>query len=105
MDRTKCKESDELAQEDHTYPPTPEEKKRYQAQWYLTLNKPGKNGPMTLRSDFRAAVSVKNRLQHESGNKLKSRSIQNITVDGIALEAHRGGTSLNGIGNELIRFF
>ena len=27
------------------------------------------------------------------------------TVDGIPLQAHRGGTSLNGIGNELKRFF
>ena len=39
------------------------------------------------------------------GNKLKSLSIQNNTVDGIPLQAHRGGTSLNGIGNELIRCF
>ena len=38
----KCKEWDELAQEDHTYRPTPEEKKRYQGQWYLTSNKAGK---------------------------------------------------------------
>ena len=35
---------------------TPEEKRRYQGQWYLTLNKAGKNGPMKLRTDFRAAV-------------------------------------------------
>ena len=40
----KCKEWDELAQEDHTYRLTPEEKKRYQGQWYRTLNKTGKNG-------------------------------------------------------------
>ena len=33
----KCKEWDELAQEDHTYRLSPEEKKRYQGQWYLTL--------------------------------------------------------------------
>ena len=32
----KCKEWDELAKEDHTYHLTPEEKKRYQGQWYLT---------------------------------------------------------------------
>ena len=47
----KCKELDELAQEDHTYRLTPEEK-RCQGQWYLTLNKSGKNGPMKLRSNF-----------------------------------------------------
>ena len=55
----KCKEWDELAQGDHTYRLTAEEKKRYQGQWYLTLDKAGKNGPMKLRSDFRAAVSMK----------------------------------------------
>ena len=39
----KCKEWDELAQEDHTYHLTPEERRRYQGQWYLTLNKAGGN--------------------------------------------------------------
>ena len=62
----KCKELDELAKEDHTYRLTPEQKRRYQGQWFLTLNKSGKNGPMKLRSDFRAAVSMKNLLHHES---------------------------------------
>ena len=49
----KCKEWDEVVKDDPTYRLTPEEKKRYQEQWYLTLNKAGKNGPMKLRSDFR----------------------------------------------------
>ena len=40
-------------------------------QWYLTLNKAGKNGPMKLRPDFRAAVSIKNRLHRESGGKVE----------------------------------
>ena len=83
---------DELAKEDHTYHLSTEEKKRYQGQWYLTLNKAGKNGPMKLRSDFRAAVSMKNRLNHESGEQVEE-------------PIHRGVTSLNGIGNELIRLF
>ena len=69
----KCKEWDELAKEDHTYHLTPEEKKRYQGQWYLTLNKAGENGPLKLRSDFRAAVSMKNRLHHESGEQVEER--------------------------------
>ena len=69
----KCKEWDGLAKEDHTYHLTPEEKKRYQGQWYLTLNKAGKNWPMKLRSDFRAAVSMKNRLHHESGEQVEER--------------------------------
>ena len=40
----KCKEWDELAQEDHTYKLTPEERRRYKGQWYLSLNKAGKMG-------------------------------------------------------------
>ena len=38
-------------------------------------------------------------------NKLKSVSIQTNKDDGIHLQAHRGGTSLNGIGSELIELF
>ena len=91
----KCKEMDELAKEDHTYHLTPEEFKRYQGQWYLTLNKSGKNGPMKLRSDFRAAVSIKKIVYTASqAKKLKSLFLQNNTGDGIPLQAHRGGTSL-----------
>ena len=41
----KCKEWDEFAKEDHTYHLTPEERRRFQGQWYLTLKKEGKNGP------------------------------------------------------------
>ena len=62
----KCKEWNELAQEDHTYKLTPEERRRYKGQWYLTPNKAGKNGLMKLRSDCRAAVLMKSRLHHES---------------------------------------
>ena len=61
----------ELAKEDHTYHLSPEECRRYLGQWYLTLNKSGKNEPMRLRSDFRAAVSIKNRPHRESGEKME----------------------------------
>ena len=67
----KCKEMDELAKEDHMYHLSPEEYRRYQGQWYLTLNKSGKNVPMRLRSDFRAAASIKNRLHRESGEQVE----------------------------------
>ena len=66
-----CKELAELAKEDHTYKLTPEERRRYKGQWYLTLNKAGKKCRMKLRSDFRAAVSMKNRLHHESGEQVE----------------------------------
>ena len=66
----KCMEMDELAQQDHTYRFSKEEFQRYQGQWYLTLNKSGKTGPMRLRQDFRAAVSLKKRLHRESGEEV-----------------------------------
>ena len=67
----KCKEMDELAKENHTYHLSTEEFERYQGQWYLTLNKSGKNGLMRLRHGSRAAVSLKNRLHHESGEQVE----------------------------------
>ena len=63
----KCIEMDELAKQNHTYHLSKEEFKRYQGQWYSTPNKSGKNAPMRFRPDFRAAVSLKNRLHRESG--------------------------------------
>ena len=71
-----CKELDELAKEDHTYHLTPEEKKRHQGQRYFTLNKTAKNRPVQLRFDFRAAVLMKNRLHHESGEQIEERPHQ-----------------------------
>ena len=69
----KCKEMNELAKQNHTDHLTPEEKKRYQGQWYLSLVEAGKNGPMKLRYDFRAAVLMQNRLRHESGEQVGER--------------------------------
>ena len=60
---------DKLAQEDHSYHLSREEWLRHQKHWYLTLNKSGKNAPMRLRSDFRAAVTIMNRLHRESGEE------------------------------------
>ena len=79
----KCKEMDEFAEENHTYHHSTEEFKRYQGQWYLTLNKAGKNGCMKLRPDFRAAVLMKIVCTTNQESMLKSLSIQNNTVDGI----------------------
>ena len=65
----KCIEVDNLAQEDHSCRLSREEYLRYQKHWYLTLKKSGKNAPMRLRSDFRAAVTIMNRLHRESGEE------------------------------------
>ena len=69
----KCIEMDKLAQEDHSYRLSREEFKRYQGQWYLTLNKSGKNAPMRLRSDFRAAVTIKKTVSTEN----QAKNVQN----------------------------
>ena len=65
----KCIEMDKLEQEDHSYRLSREEFRRYQGQWCLTLNKSGKKAQMRLRSDFRAAVTINNRLHRESGEE------------------------------------
>ena len=56
-------------QEDHSYRPSSEEYERYKKNWYISLNKSGRNAPMKLRSDFRTAVTLMNRLQRESGEE------------------------------------
>ena len=76
---------DILAQEDHSYRLSKEEFKRYQGQWYFTLKKSGKNAPMRLRSDLRAAVTIKNRLHRESGEK---------SAEPIHFNSIKGGTLL-----------
>ena len=65
----KCIAMAKLAQEDHSYHLSREEYLRYQKHWYFTLNKSGKNAPMRLRSDFRAAVTMMNRLHREPGEE------------------------------------
>ena len=48
---------------------SPKRNVRKKKHWYLTLNKSGRNAPMRLRSDFRTAVTVMNRLHRESGEE------------------------------------
>ena len=103
-----AKRWDELTQEDHTYRLTPEEfRENTKDNGILLWTKQAKIEPMKLRSDFRVCcLDQKNRLHHESGEQVEEPIPCRInTVDGILLQAHRGGTSLNGIGSELIRFF
>ena len=57
---------DKLAQEDHSYCPSSEEYERYKKNWYISLNKSGRNAPMKLRSDFREALTSMHRLHRES---------------------------------------
>ena len=65
----KCIAMDKLAQEDHSYCPSSEEREGYKQNWKISLNKSGRNAPMKFRSDFREAVTIMNRLHCESGEK------------------------------------
>ena len=62
----KCIEMDQLAPENHSYCPSSEEFERYKENWYITLNKSGRNAPMKLRSDFRESLQNMHRLHRES---------------------------------------
>ena len=102
----KCIEMDELAKQDHTYHLSTKEFKRYQGQRYLTKNKSGRNAHMRLRPDFRAAVSLNNRLHREAGKEIAEPiSPAQKKGDGTLPQAIHGGTSPTGVGNELISFF
>ena len=63
----KCIEMDKLAQEEHSYCPSSEEFEKKNCN--IALNKSGRNAPMKLRSDFREAVTIVNRLHREFGEE------------------------------------
>ena len=83
---------DELAKQNHTYHLSTEEFKRYQGQWYLTLNKSGKNALMRLRPDFRAAVSLKTVFIVSQVRKFQNKYLHSNTGDGTLPQANPGGT-------------
>ena len=65
----KCIEMDKLAQENYSYCPSSEEYERNKKNWYISLNKPGRNAPMKLRPDFLEAPTDMHRLHRESGEE------------------------------------
>ena len=64
----KCIEMDKLAQENHSYC-HPLSSSRVKKNWYISLNKSGRNAPMKLRSGFREALTNMHRLHRESGEE------------------------------------
>ena len=65
----KCIEMHELAQKGFTYRPPTEEFERYKKTWSFSLDTPGRNAPMKLRSDFSEAGTKMHRLHRESGEE------------------------------------
>ena len=68
-DEEVCIKMDELAQKDFTYRMTEDEYFRYKKNWWISLNKSGKIGPMRDRSDFNEALTKLHRLHQESGEE------------------------------------
>ena len=63
----KSKEWNELAQKDQTY----KLEEKIQRTMVSYSEQCRQNGPMKLQSDYRAAVMMKNRLHHESGEPIE----------------------------------
>ena len=64
-----CIAMDKLAQKNYSHCPLPEEFERKRENWYITLNKSGRNAPVKLRPDFREALTNMHRLHRESGGE------------------------------------
>ena len=71
IDRTEevCIRMDKDAQKDFTCRMTEDEYFRYKKNWWNSLNKSGKIGPMRDRSDFNEALTKLHRLHQESGEE------------------------------------
>ena len=68
----------------------------------FSLNKPGRNAPMKLRSDFREAVTIVNRLHRESGEERPEPILFFINTKGgirllplLLLPVLHGGSGMN----------
>ena len=70
-DRTEevCIQMDKHAQKDFTYHMTQAEYFRYRKNWWISLNKSGKTGPVRDRSDFNDALTTLTGLLQESGEQ------------------------------------
>ena len=71
IDRTEevCIQMDKDAQKDFTYRMSQDENFRYKKNWWISLNKSGKKGPMRDRSDFNEALTKLHRPHQESGEE------------------------------------
>ena len=71
IDRTEevCIQMDKDAQKDFTYRMRQDEYFRYKKNWWISLNKSGKIGPVRNRSDFNDALTTLHGLHQESGEQ------------------------------------
>ena len=90
-DRTEevCIQMDKDAQKDFTYRITAHECFRYKKDWWISLNKSGKIGPMRDRSDFNEALTKS--LEKSDLHRFLSGSIRN-GIRRLLHPAHHGGS-------------
>ena len=88
----KCKEMNELAKQNHTYHLSTEEFKRYQGQWYLTVNKSGKNAVCDFDQTFELQSLSITVFIVSQVNKLQNPFLLNNIGDGTLPQAILGGT-------------
>ena len=81
----KCIEMVKLAEEDYTYRLSKEEFRRYQGQWYLTLNKSGKNAPVRLRPIFELQSQSKTVSTRNQAKNVQNPILSNNVKDGTLL--------------------
>ena len=75
-----CIQMDKDAQKDFTYRMTEDEYFRYKTNWWISLNKSGKIGPIRDRSDFNEALTKLHRLHQESGGETRADSFLAISA-------------------------
>ena len=90
----KCIEMNELAKQNYTYHPSTEEFKRYLGQWYLTLNKSGKN-VFVLQPLSKNNVFIVSQV-----SKLQNQVLQRNIGDGTLPQAIHGGTRPTRVGGD-----
>ena len=92
IDRTEevCIQMDKEWQKDFTYRMTQDEYSRYNENWWISLNKSGKIGPVRNRSDLNDALTTLHRLHQESG-EVHSGNTSNGTHHRVLPPARLGG--------------
>ena len=86
IDRTEevCIQMDKDAQKDFTCHMSQDEYFRCKNNRWISLNAPGKNKPMKLRSDFNEALTKLHRLHRESGEERATRTDSFLAIPEMA---------------------
>ena len=87
-----CRQMDDLADEDHTHPLTPQEYYNYRSNWWIRSNKIGSDTmPIRHRSDFKQALFILQRMKEkEEEAQRNQRWVQGSWWIPYSYESHHG---------------